>query len=156
MTAPSPRAIERAMAEAMRLRATLPDDDDMRLLLDTIEGQTNALELLDRVAEQAVADTKLAELAAARGRRLLARAERARDLALRMMLALEIGDTLERATYTASISRKTKVHVTGNVPEAFMRHAPDKDLIGKVLRDGKTVENATLSNPEPHISIRAA
>ena len=61
---PHGAAIERAMSAAMEAISALPDDGDNVLLLNTIEGESDVLEVLDRVVgEAAIADKKLAELA---------------------------------------------------------------------------------------------
>ena len=46
------------------------------------------MEVLDRVVEAAIADKKLAELASERAKRIEARADRARDIALKIVEAL--------------------------------------------------------------------
>ena len=58
---PSSHAIQNAMRAAMEAISQLPDDEDYGLLLSTIEGESDILEVLDRVVEHAVADKKLAE-----------------------------------------------------------------------------------------------
>ena len=52
----SSHAIQNAMVAAQRAISELPDDGDNVLLLNTIEGESDVLEVLDRVIEHAIAD----------------------------------------------------------------------------------------------------
>jgi hypothetical protein len=158
--APSAYSVEKAMSAATRLRAellaedgTLADDD--RLLCDILDGQTDVFDQLDRVIEASMADAVLAEMAAARAKRLAERKNRLRDLAARMIEALEVKGSLERASYTASISHRTKALVTDQnaLPMTLMRIAPDMVAIARALKDGP-VNGAVLSNPTPHLVVR--
>ena len=155
MSAPSSYAIQRAMSAAMEIISALPDDDDNALLLGTIEGETDVLELLDRVVEQSIADNRLADAARERAKRIEALAVRARDIALRIIEALGVSP-LERPVYTASLSHPRKPLVTDEsaLPEAYIRRAPDMREIGKALRAGEEVAGAVLSNPAPQLTIR--
>ena len=67
---PHGAAIERAMSAAMEVISTLPDDEDHALLLGSLEGETDIMEVLDRVIESSIADKKLAEMARERARRI--------------------------------------------------------------------------------------
>lgn len=156
----SPYAITRAMSAAMQLRASLLAEDgsladDDKLLCDMIDGQTNALDVLDRVIEASMADAALAEMAAARAKRLEARKARLCEIAAHMIEALEIKGPIERASYTASLSHRTKALVTdqAQLPPALIRHAPDMVAIAKALRAGP-VPGAVLSNPIPSLTVR--
>jgi len=140
-------------AELLAQDATIEHDD--QLLLDMIEGSTDVMETLDRVIEASMADAVLAEMAAARAKRLEARKARLRDTAARMIEALEIKGPIERAAYTASISHRTKAILTDamQLPEAFFRHAPDMVAVAKALKAGP-VPGATLSNAIPTLTVR--
>ena len=154
---PHGAAIERAMSAAMEAISALPDDGDNVLLLNTIEGESDVLEVLDRVVEAAIADKKLAELARERAKRIEARAERARGVALQIIEALQVSP-LERPLYSASISYPRKPLVTNAdaLPGTFIRHAPDLVAIGKALRAGELIPGAELKNPEPQLTIRVS
>ena len=149
--------IERAMSAAMEAISALPDDGDNVLLLNTIEGESDVLEVLDRVVEAAIADKKLAELARERAKRIEARAERARGVALQIIEALGVSP-LERGVYTASVSYHRELGSLDEsaLPEAFIRHAPDKVAIAKALRAGQDVPGASLGNDAPRLIIRTA
>jgi len=159
-TAPSPWRVERAMSAAMELRAqligedgTLADDD--RILVDTLDGETDVFAVLDRIIENSMADAVLAEMAAARATRLKARKDRLRTTALAMLEALEITRPIERAAYTASIQRRTKAIITDPtlIPPSLLRTAPDLHAVAKALKDGP-VSGAELGNPMPHLVVR--
>ena len=154
---PHGAAIERAMSAAMEAISALPDDGDNVLLLNTIEGESDVLEVLDRVVEAAIADKKLAELARERAKRIEARAERARGVALQIIEALQVSP-LERPLYSASISYPRKPLVTNadELPKEMIREAPDMVAIGKALRAGETIPGAELRNPEAQLTIRVS
>ena len=149
--------IERAMSAAMEAISALPDDGDNVLLLNTIEGESDVLEVLDRVVEAAIADKKLAELARERAKRIEARADRARGVALQIIEALQVSP-LERPLYSASISYPRKPLVTNadELPKEMIREAPDMVAIGKALRAGETIPGAELKNPEAQLTIRVS
>ena len=154
---PHGAAIERAMSAAMEAISALPDDGDNVLLLNTIEGESDVLEVLDRVVEAAIADKKLAELARERAKRIEARADRARGVALQIIEALGVSP-LERGVYTASVSYHRELGSLDEsvLPEAFIRRAPDKIAIAKALRAGQEVAGASLGNNAPRLIIRTA
>ena len=154
---PHGAAIERAMSAAMEAISALPDDGDNVLLLNTIEGESDVLEVLDRVVEAAIADKKLAELARERAKRIEARADRARGVALQIIEALQVSP-LERPLYSASISYPRKPLVTNadELPKEMIREAPDMVAIGKALRAGETIPGAELRNPEAQLTIRVS
>jgi len=150
----NPRRLEQAISAAMRIRQTLLTDDD-KLLTDTIDGETDAIALLDAIVEQALADEALVETARERIKRLEARADRRRGIVLAMLEALEL-HKVERPLFTASVSHRSKPLVSDPavLPEAFIRRAPDMILLAKALRGGETIDGAVLSNPQPVLTIR--
>lgn len=147
--------LEAAMSAVDQIRALLGDDPDIKLLLDTIEGETEALELLDRFVERLIADKALIRRARSRASRLAKRDEMLRAVVLAM---LEKFGTrrVERPLYAASVSNRTHAIVTdeSELPDAFLRRAPDKLAIAKALRRGQDVAGATLSNPQPSLVIQ--
>lgn len=153
----SPHKLMAAVVAAQKAVAELPEDDQ-RLKRDTIEGETALFELLDRCAEQAVADKLMAEKARDRAKRFEARADSHRDIIARVLDALELSEPLVRPTYTASLAHTRDVIITdaAALPEALIRHAPDVRLIGKLLREGREVEGATLGNAQPSLTLRTA
>jgi uncharacterized tellurite resistance protein B-like protein len=143
----SPRRLEAVMSETMQLLAELPQDD-LKLRVDSLEGETGFFALLDHLAEIALSDTKLVELARERIKRLEARADSRRNIIRRMLEIAEVRHT-ERPLYTASISRRQELQEVATnevLPQAFIRSAPDKVLIKKVLGRGEEVPGYTLAD----------
>ena len=148
----SPRRLMEAMSAAQQLIAELPDDE--RLRLDTIEGETQALEYLDAYAEQAIRDGALVKAAEEKARRLKARIERNRAIVTAIQQGLEL-KRAERALFTASISQReelVEVPTNEELPAAFTRTAPDKVLIKKVLGMGKHVPGFELQD-KPGVTL---
>ena len=151
----SPVTIERVMSDAQQAIATLPDTSDQELLLATIEGESDALEAIDKLAEMALADKHLVELARARAQRLEARAAGTRSVIVAMMQGLQL-PKLVRPLSTLSISHTTtaKVIAQDELPGEYMRSAPDMHAIRKALTNGEQIPGATLNNPSPVLTIR--
>lgn len=151
MNYPSPTRIERAMSAAMQIRQILVDQgqqEDSELLHGMIEGESDVFAIIDTIAEQAIADKLLSEIAYGRGKRLKERAERCRDLILRMMGELEL-EKIERATYTASVGQSPgSIEITnrGEIPQYYLKSVPDTDAIKKALTDGQEVPGATITH----------
>jgi hypothetical protein len=154
---PHGAAIERAMSAAMEVISTLPDDEDHALLLGSLEGETDIMEVLDRVVESSIADNKLAELARERAKRVEERARKSREIALKIIEALGVSP-LTRPVYTASLTYPRKPIVTDAmaVPDKFSRVSVDMIALGKALRAGETIPGAELKNPEPQLTIRVS
>lgn len=152
----SPRRLEAAISAAQQALATLGSEPDDQLRRDTIEGETEVFELMDRLAEQAIADKLLAERAADRAKRIEARADWNRDVLRKMLEALEL-NKLERPVFTASIAYRTKTIVTDQaaLPADLLRTSPDMHAIARALKDGP-VAGAELSNPAPVLTLRSA
>jgi hypothetical protein len=144
-----------AISAAQQALEALSDEQaiDPKLRLDTVEGQSDALELLDRYAETIMADETLAELASARARRLNKRAAVHRIVMERMLVALELGEAIERAAYTASLSYRAGTNIIDMnlIPRHLMR--PDLVALGKLLHRGEKISGAELGNPQPHLLI---
>ena len=152
----SPTKLMRAMAEAQRLRDEIGTEDE-KLLVDSIDGETDAFAIIDRLSEMAIADKLLVERAKERVARFEARADRARGTIQRMLEALGI-TKLERSLVTASISEGPKAVVVTDqaaLPDFYFRRSVDKVALGKDLRAGKEVAGATLNNGAPVLTIRS-
>lgn len=134
------RAIEQARAFAAQMAAEFPDlADDERAFLDTLEGETDALEVCDRVLRRSLARQRLATAAKqekgdieARIARFERQAKGAKEVALAILQAAGVPDRkgvvrLERASYTATISQAAaSVEVTdaAKLPPACLRQPP--------------------------------
>ena len=153
----SPYKLERAMSAVARLKAELAEQD-ADMILASIESETNALELMDKVIEAVVADEELVERGTARLKRITARANRHR-LILKAMMT-EIAERVERPLATLSVSHRTElaeVPTNEELPAAFLRSAPDKTLITKTLRAGEQVPGYELrEKPDLTMTLRSA
>jgi len=148
----SPYKLERAMSAVARLKAELAEQD-ADMILASIESETNALELMDKVLEAVVADELLVEQGKARLDRIAERAKRHR-LILRAMME-EIGEKVERSLATLSISPGSKsAHIINEaaVPDIFFRRSVDKSELLRALKVGP-VAGAELSNGPPVLRI---
>jgi hypothetical protein len=154
---PSSHAIQNAVVAAQQAISALPDDEDYGLLISTVEGESDVLEVIDRVVEAAIADAKLVELARERARRIEERAKRTRNVALQIIEALGISP-LERPLFTASVSyhRELGSLNEAELPDEWFRRAPDKIAIAKALRAGQDIPGASLGNDQPRLTIRTA
>jgi len=152
----SPRKIERAMAEAMKLRAETGDDE--RLFRDCVEGSTDVFDIIDRLAQSAIADKLVIERGSERLKRIEARGERTRATIRNMIEALELTEALERPLATITLGEGPKsVVVTDQaaLPDFYFRRSVDKVALGKDLRAGKEVAGAMLNNGAPMLTIRS-
>lgn len=150
---------------ADHLREVIGDDFDAETFLDTLDGETNALDIADRLIasmqdDQALSDAAKAEAAdiAARAKRLSERAD-AKKRTLLMVLDATGEKKLERPR--ATISRRAgglSVQITNEaaVPSQLCKTTvtPDKSAIKKQLEAGEAVPGAMLVRGEDTISVR--
>jgi len=151
----SPRRIEAAMSEAMQRIAMVDDADDRARLEALAAGDADIFNVLDRLAENAIADKLLAELADGRADRLAERSERARDIIRRILEVLDL-PSIERPTYTATMAEGPKsvvVQNEGAVPDHYIRHAPNKPEILRALKRGEDVPGCTMNNGAPVLRL---
>jgi hypothetical protein len=151
-----PKRIEAAMSAAMQALAEL-DQADERLRLDTVEGQSDVFEIIDRLIEDAIADDALIDQGKQRLARIERRAANKRRIARDMLLALDLADeAIERPLHTTGITWHQHVIVTDEdqLPGDCVRVVPDKRRIGALLHKGEPVTGAVLSNPEPTLTVR--
>jgi len=153
MTEINPRKLERAMSAVAQLKAQLAGYED-DVVLASIESETQALELIDRLVEHVVADEALVESGKARLKRIEARADRHREI-LRAMMA-EIAEKVERPLATLSLGTGPRTAVVTDaqaVPDVYWRRAIDRQELLKALKNGP-VEGAELSNGAPVLTLR--
>jgi hypothetical protein len=142
-------------------------EDDEVLIVDMIEGQTSALEAVDRIiaaigeAEQHQAVLKIREDEMADRRARFAK----RTESLRGTLLAWLGDVglkkLERPEATLSVSEgKPSVNYTADfgvgLPEQYLKTttAPDKAAVRKAVLAGENIIGAALGNSPPTLAIR--
>lgn len=148
-----------------RLTERFPDIDD-DTLADTLEGLTDVQELIGELVRSALVDQAL--MAGLKGRiddmrqrltRLDGRAAKKRALALTAMT--EVGlKTVTQPDFTATARAGTPAVIViseDRIPDDFWVPQPaklDRHSLGTALKRGKDIPGATLSNPEPVLSVR--
>jgi hypothetical protein len=159
------RFVEQARRDLTALLAAHPElEEDDVLRLDMIEGETNALELIDLLiaAEREALSHEekikiLQERLAIRQARFANRRGAIRKYLMQLMEAAGL-KKVERPAATVSIAAgRPKVVITDEslIYEDFIRfrREPDKDKIGKALKGGEIIPGATLSNAESVLRI---
>lgn len=154
--------IERVSAQ---IREVLGDDYDDETFLDTLDGATDAADILDRVIAkmqdaEALADAIRGQIAdlTARRQRIDARAKAYRATLLTIIGAMGM-TKVERPR--ATISRRAgllSVRITDEaaIPTQLCKvvQTPDKAAIKKQLQAGETVPGATLEVGHDGVTVR--
>jgi len=148
-----------------RLRAQDPQLDE-QTLADTVEGLTDLHEILAAVVRAALADEALAtglkcRIADMQGRldRLQDRAAKRRQIAKDVMVELDL-KKITAPDFTASIRPGMPALVVLNedaVPSIYWQPGEPRlkrQQLACDLKEGAEVAGATLSNPEPVLSVR--
>jgi len=148
-----------------RLQAEDPMIDE-QTLADTVEGLTDLHEILAAVLRAALADEALASglkfrIADMQGRldRLQDRATKRRQIAKDMMVELDL-KKITAPDFTASIRPGMPALVVLNedaVPSIYWQPGEPRlkrQQLAFDLKEGAEVDGATLSNPEPVLSVR--
>ena len=159
------RFVEQVRRDLAALLADNPElEEDDVLRLDMVEGETNAMELLDQLI-QAERDARTLgeaiDLEIARLNKRFTRFENRRMAIRKLMMQLMEAANLkkaERPAATVSIAAgRPKVLITDEsaIPPAFTRTKVeiDKESIAKTLKAMGEVPGATLSNAEPTLRI---
>ena len=148
-----------------RIRAHDPQIDE-QTLADTVEGLTDVHEILAAVVRAALADEAMAtglkcRLSDMQGRldRLAERAAKRRQIAKDVMVELDL-KKLTAPDFTASIRPGLPALVVLNedaVPKTYWEPGEPRlrrQILASDLKGGAEVAGATLSNPEPVLSVR--
>lgn len=151
-----------AMAENLA-----PYRDDEETYLDTLDGETDALDLLDREIAAMQADEALSEAIKAREADLKVRRERidmradAHRKNLRLILNAMGVPKAERALATVSLRPGTlsvRIVDEAEIPSQLMREkvtrAPDKAAIKAALEAGETIPGAELARGDDVLMMR--
>lgn len=148
-----------------RLRAQDPEIDE-QTLADTVEGLTDLHEILTAILRSALEDEALAT--GLKGRvaemedrlaRLQDRASKRRQIAKDVMVELDL-KKLTAPDFTASIRPGTPALMVideAAVPSIYWEPREprlDRQGLAADLKEGAEVAGATLSNPEPVLSVR--
>ena len=148
-----------------RLRAEDPQIDD-QTLADTVEGLTDLHEIVTAIIRSALTDEALVlglkcRISDMQGRldRLQDRASKRRQIAKDVMVELDL-KKLTAPEFTASIREGLPALMVINehaVPSIYWQPGEPRlkrhDLAHD-LKQGAEIEGATLSNPEPVLSVR--
>jgi len=148
-----------------RIRAQDPQIDE-QTLADTVEGLTDLHEIIQALIRSALSDEALA--AALKGRiaemqdrlsRFQDRASKRRQIAKDVMVELDL-KKIVAPDFTVSVRPGTPALLVLNeeeVPPTYWEPGEPKlrrQLLAADLKEGETVPGATLSNPEPVLSVR--
>ena len=148
-----------------RIRAQDPQIDE-QALADTVEGLTNVHEILAAILRGALADEAMASGLKCRITemedrlaRLRDRASKRRQIAKDVMVDLDL-TKLTAPDFTASIRAGMPSLVVLDadaVPKIYWEPGEPRlrrQILAKDLKEGAEVAGATLSNPEPVLSVR--
>ncbi len=164
---PSAWAIQKAVAAAQELIASEPDIvNDPALLVGTLEGETDAMDVLDRLLRAAITARRLAE-DARKQRALIAERQAGFEAQDHKFTAMAQG-IMElcslrrhvRGDFTAFFSEPgpPAVQITDEtaIPEELLRwkSEPKKDEIRALLAAGEDVPGAVLSNQRPKFTVK--
>src|SRR5471032_1333143 len=148
-----------------RIRAQDPQIDE-QTLADTVEGLTDLHEIVQAIIRSALADEALARglkcrISDMQGRldRLEDRASKRRQIARDVMIELDL-KKLNAPDFTASIREGIPSLVVIDedaVPKTYWSPGEPRlrrQILAQDLKRGEEVAGATLSNPEPVLSVR--
>lgn len=158
-------ALEAAFADMLTAFPELSEDAELRA--DTIEGQTNAFELLARLVNQERDADSMMKAIGGRISDLQARksrAERKKDAMRGLMFRIMKAGGLTKvplAEATVSIGKKAaSVEIVDEdaLPENVVRikREPDKKAIAELLKAGEGVPGARLGDAGESLTVRVA
>jgi hypothetical protein len=148
-----------------QLREMLGDDFDAETFWDTLDGETDAGEIMDRVLSSMNADSALADAAKSQADELAARSKRIRERAtakkstLKLILDATGERKAERPAATVSLMKgRVSVQITDDqsIPSQLCKvvTSPDKTAIKKQLEAGEEVPGAELVRGDDTVSVR--
>lgn len=152
---PHPIALAGEMSKIDKLKQMLGEDVDAQLMMDVIEGETNALEMLDVIVHTILADEAMRDDAEQHAKRWKERADKRRAIVLQIMERIGTRSA-RRSLYTLSVTDGPKaVHITdeAQIPLGYQRISPDKAAIARALKEGEQVPGAQLNNGPPVLRI---
>jgi hypothetical protein len=149
------------------LRALLGDDYDDQTFLDTLDGETDALEIAERLIAAMREAEAMSAAAKAQADALAARASRfaAAGAAHKAQLGplLDAIGTRKLVLPAATVSRlagraSVRIDAPDDVPTQLcrIRREPDKAAIKAALEAGEAVPGARLENGPDTVSVRVA
>lgn len=152
-------------AVSATLTEMLGDDFDAQTFWDTLDGETDIIDLINQVLRHRSHDRALAEAAKVEASNLAARAKRLADRdaahkkALKMLLDAAGQRKVETPLATISVQKgRTSVRITdaAAVPSQLCKTTvtPDKAAILTQIRAGEFVPGAEMSTGEETVSVR--
>jgi Siphovirus Gp157 len=167
--APSAYQVAAAMSEAARFATDLSANDpalDHDSLLLALDSETPVMDVLRAVIRASIEAASFAEAIAARQNdlaerknRYLKRKEGARQLAVRMMEALDMS-SLSEPDFGVSLrpgNPEAKIADVALLPEAFVRvkRSADMALINAAIRQGQVPEGVEVLPPATVMTVRS-
>lgn len=160
------RAVGHELNEAIKIRRMLGETDDAKLILDTIEGETNLAEACVAVLEECHEDeilvegldAKIKELSIRKGR-MEKSVETRRNVILMAMEKAGLG-TIKSPLGTMSVRPTPKQAVITDdalIPARFFKAVDpklDRAELASCLRSGEIIPGATLSNGGVTLTVR--
>lgn len=156
---PSPQRISEAFAAALQAVDSLSDEErqDYQLVIDTVEGESDLLELLEAIAVYIKQNEQFVETGKARLKRFENRASKGREIFEKIAVAAGLMESrpLVRSLFTAGFEndiQQPRIVDKDKLPRECMK--PDFAECGKRLRRGIPTPGAVLSNPGRHLVLR--
>lgn len=169
MAAPDLNAHAREVADLWRSIRAIAGEDDDQTVIDTMDGETDAIEALRQTVRLAIeaevhasACKDLADTYTARRKALEDRAERYRNAAATFMS--EVGEKTLRLPEATITVRQTGPQIIGTIPSAAdlpdscvkfqrVKHEPS---IKAAMQDGLAIPGLSLSNGGVGLTVRRA
>jgi hypothetical protein len=161
-----PDILKQQAVAAKHIKDALEGYDDPELTLDSIEGETDFLSILDQIMSGIADDEMMVEGIKSRQaelnerkERLSFRIEKRRKLVENALLMADL-QKIERPEYTLSIRKgqqQLNVYDEGSIPQDYYKQPPptlDRMLVRTALKDGFDVPGASLTNGQPSLSVR--
>ena len=155
----------RIAATADTIRAMLGDDEDAQAFLDTLDGETDAISVLDQLIEidqeaKSHAASIKARIGELRDRmtRIERRAEAARAVMGDILDAIGERKVARPAATVSRLAGRTSCNITDEdaVPSQLceMKRVVDKAAVKKALEAGETIPGAELVKGADSVSVR--
>jgi hypothetical protein len=157
---------EAKAVKALRESLAAVDGEDDALLVDTIEGETQLFEIIDKLLLR-MAETRALIIGTEavegelyeRRQRFVKRLDSDRALIEQALMIAEL-EKVERPAATLSMSKRQpslQVITEADIPADYWKAGEpklDKKALAAALKDGATVPGACLSNAAPTLTVR--
>ena len=142
--------------------------DDEEAYLDTLDGETDAVDIIDHLIEQSQHATAMVvaikareDALKARRERIAARAEAAKDALQEVLEAIDLrkverpSATVSRRAGSVSVVIENEDEIPSQMMTVKTTSAPDKKAIRQHLEAGETVPGARLRRAPETVTIRS-